>query len=256
MLLPFSVGAEWYSAIGRSISTVSSGPIMPTDLKECLVYSEESDEKYKEIDRAHEECLSSSGATDVRIYKSNGTLIKGKCSKTKCQELHDARDSFYDLKTANVRECYADVSEYKKNHNKKIVYKVKIDNDLARDAIQEHLKNKKGVTTLTAIDMAEFEKGCSKADTAIKRDQCIDAVHQYAADMRKMSHSNSVIRKIQDTSAEKINRIQKNTLNQGISTLESTNKSSTDCSALNDTDLIDINSTNKNEMDKLIDHCK
>ena len=251
--------ADWYTEAGRSLTSTSMGPVMPTNIEECREYGREMDEKWKEAVQAHEDCLASSKATDVRMYSSNGKLIKGTCGISQCQELHDARDSILDLRSENMKKCYADVAEYKVNHKKdEKKFNISIDNDRARDAIEEHMRNKKGVVAITALDMAEMKKSCEKALSIKDQNACIDALHKYASDSRHMSHSNPIIKKIQDSSAEQIKIIQKNTLKQGTLALRGTKSSSVNCDALGtekSIDTIDINA-DEDEMSKQISRCK
>ena len=251
--------SDWYDASRQLMNSSSLGPVMPTDVEECRTYGREMDQKWKEAVEEHNDCLASSKATDIIMKNHDGKIIKNTCAKSQCQKLHDARDAILDLKSENMKKCYADVAEYKDNHKKdEKKFNLSIENDMAREIIKENMRNKKGAADITALDMAEMKQSCEKAISIKDQNACIDALHKYASDSRHMSHTNPIIKKIQNSSAARIKTIQKDTLNQGTSALRGTKNSSVSCDALGtekSIDAMDINA-DEDEISKRISRCK
>lgn len=254
-----NVYADFKDSIRQTLSTVSSGPLMPKSIEECTGYRSYSDKKYSEIDQAHQLCLDNSKTPVVNVYRSDGKLIENKCSKSPCQQLHEARLSMSELKSLNMKKCYSDVAEYQKNNKKdEKIFKIKIDNEVAKDILKEHIKNRNGDLSISALDLNELKKSCKTADTIVKQSECIDALHQYASISRNISQPNLIIKLIQKSSAQDIKKIQKSTLKQGTLALKGTNNTSIDCDLIgtqNGIDSIEIN-THDDELSKQISYCK
>lgn len=259
MLSISNASADWFSETKRLMNSSSQGPVMPTDIEECRSYGRKMDEKWKLLVQAHEDCLASSKATDVIMKNRDGKIIKNSCVKSQCQELHDARDSISNLEQENMKICRSEVAEYKNNHKKnEKKFNINVANDMAREVIKENMRNNKGSANITALDMAEMKLSCEKAKSIREQNDCIDALHKYASDSRNMYFTNPIVKKIQDSSAERIKTIQKDTLNQGTSALRGTKSSSVNCDALGtekSIDTIDINA-DEDEMSKQISRCK
>ena len=251
--------ADFKDSIRQKLSTVSTGPLMPKSIEECINYRSYTDKKYREIDQAHQLCLDNSKAPVVNVYRSDGKLLENICSKSPCQQLHEARLSMSELKSLNMKKCYSDVAEYQKNNKKdEKKFNISIENDVAREVIKKHVRNKKGVVTITALDMAEMKKSCTKAMSVNEQNACIDALHKYASNSRNSLQPNSIIKEIQESSARGIKKIQKSTLKQGTHALQGANHTSVDCDLIGThegIDSIEIN-TEEDELSKQISYCK
>lgn len=251
--------ADFKDSIRQKLSTVSTGPLMPKSIEECINYRSYTDKKYREIDQAHQLCLDNSKAPVVNVYRSDGKLLENKCSKSPCQQLHEARLSMSELKSLNMKKCYSDVAEYQKNNKKdEKIFKIKIDNEIARDIFEKHIKNRSGDLLISTIDLDEMKKSCKTAVSIVKQSECIDALHQYASISRNLSQPNLIIKLIQKSSAQDIKKIQKSTLKQGTLALQGTNHTSVDCDLIGTQegiDSIEIN-TEEDELSKQISYCK